>query len=376
MLGQDIIVSRDFPPYVTALFFHKRLVLDFYVAFVIEWMALSKRILDPVHRDLWMASKRHYIDTQLTLADYIVCSDERQRDVWVGALAALGLITPQVYGKDATLRRLIDVVPYGVQAGGPQHTRRVLKGAVPGISETDKVLIWNGSIMEWFDAKTVIRAMAEVSRVRDDVKLFFLGIEHPDWVTGLLYDPPREALELSKQLGLYERSVFFNLGWVPYQEIGDYLAEADIGVCAGFDSLEARYAYRTRFVDLFWAELPVVCTRGDVLAERVERDGLGIAVSPEDAQAFAAAILRLVEDEELYRRCQGNVSAVKEELRWDRVLGPLVAFCRSGQTGAAPKRQRLLPLLRRSAVSSFAFLRRGAEGLLTHVRQMQSKDKR
>jgi glycosyltransferase involved in cell wall biosynthesis len=288
----------------------------------------------------------------------------------VGTLAALGLITPQVYDRDTTLRRLIDVMPYGVQVGRPQHTHQVLKGVVPGIRETDTVLIWNGSIMEWFDAKTVIQAMVEVSRARDDVKLFFLGVEHPDWVTGMLFDPPREAVALSKQLGLYERSVFFNAGWVPYQEIGNYLAESDIGVCAGFDDIESRYAFRTRFVDLFWAELPIVCTRGDVLAERVERDELGIAVSAGDAQAFAAAVLRLVKDEELYRRCRGNISAVKEELSWERVLAPLVAFCRSGWSGAAPKRQRLLPLLQRSSVSSYAFFRRGAEGLLAHARQM------
>ena len=350
MLRHDIIISRNFPPHVIPLFFHKRLILDFYAAFSIEWLELRNRIPSLQGQKSWVASNRHYLDYQLTLADYVVCSNERQRDFWVGALSALGLITPQTYDQDTTLRRLVDVVPYGVQRGRPQHTKRVLKGVVPGIRESDKLLIWNGSIMEWFDPHTAVRAMAEVSRVRDDVKLFFLGTEHPDWVTGILYvAPPREAIELSKQLGIYERSVFFNIGWVPYDEIGNYLAEADIGICAGFDNLEAHYAFRTRFVDLFWAELPIICTRGDVLAERIEQDPLGIVVPPGDAQAFAGAILRLVEDEEFSRRCRRNMPTIKEELSWERVLAPLVAFCRSGQSIAVPKRQRLLPLLRRTA---------------------------
>ncbi len=348
MLRHDIIISRNFPPHAMALFFHKRLALDFYSALFIEWMAFASRIPQLWRRKLWMASNRHYIDYQLTLADYLFCSNERQRDLWVGALSALGLITPQMYDRDSTLRRLVGVVPYGVQPGRPQHTRRVLKGVVPGIRENDKVLLWNGSIMEWFDAATVIRAVAEVSRVRDDVKLFFLGTEHPDWVTGVLFDPPREAIELSKELGIHERSVFFNVGWVPYHDIGSYLAEADIGVCAGFDNLEARYAFRTRFVDLFWAKLPIICTRGDMLAERIEHDPLGVAVPPGDAEAFAAAILKLVDDEEFYGRCRGNMGAIKEELSWERVLAPLLEFCRSGGSVAAPKRQRLLPLLRRA----------------------------
>jgi glycosyltransferase involved in cell wall biosynthesis len=266
----------------------------------------------------------------------------------VGALSALGLITPEVYDRDTMLEGLVGVVPYGVQPGRPEHTRQVLKGVVPGINEGDKVVIWNGLLVEWFDAKTVIRAMAEVSRVRDDVKLFFLGTNHPDWVTSVEAPPVREAMELSKELGVYERSVFFNVGWVPYREIGNYLTESDIGICAGFDNIESRYAFRTRFVDLFWAELPIVCNSGDVLADRVERDPLGVTVPAGDAGAFAAAILRLVEDQEFYQRCRSNMPAIKEEMSWERSLAPLVAFCCSGESAAAPKRHRFLPLVRRT----------------------------
>ncbi len=354
MSQHDIIIARDFPGYAIALFPHKQLVLDAYAASLIEWLPLSERILHTGQRKLWLASRRHYVLMQLTLADYISCSDERQRDFWVGALSAAGLIPPQTYDRDTTLRRLIDVVPYGVQPGRPSKGRRVLKGVVPGIRKSDKVVIWNGSIMEWLDAETVIRAMAEVSRVRDDVKLFFLGVEHPDWVTGLLFHVPQEAVKLSEELGLHDRSVFFKSGWVPYSEIGDYLAEADIGVCTGFDSLEARYAYRTRFVDLFWAQLPIVCTRGDVLAERVERDPLGIAVPAADVEAVASAILRLVDDRDFYQRCRSNLLAVKKELSWERVLAPIVEFARNPQSIAADKRQRLFPLLRRGAAYEFS----------------------
>ncbi|MCI0776791.1 MAG: glycosyltransferase [Chloroflexi bacterium] len=348
MLRHDIIISRNFPLHAAALHPGKVLVLDFYAAFYSEWLALSRRLPQQAPRKLWMAARRHLVDLQLTMADYVVCSNERQRDLWVGALAGLGLVTPNVFERDASLRRLVDVIPYGVRSGRPGGARRVLKGVVPGIGDDDKVLIWNGSVMEWFDAPTVIRAMALVSRVRNDVKLFFLGTEHPDKVTGLRYGPLLQAVQLSKELGLYGRSVFFNEGWVPYDETGDYLAEADLGVCAGFDNLEAHFAFRTRFVDLFWAELPIVCTRGDELAERVERGPLGIAVPPEDPDAFAAGVLRLLDDGELYARCRSNVAVLKEELSWERVMAPLVEFCRTGRSIAAPKRQRMSALARRT----------------------------
>ena len=362
MLRHDIIVSRNFPPLAIFLLFSKLWALDFYSTFFIEWLEISKRIPHAGRRKIWADSNRHYINFQLTIADYIVCANERQRDVLVGALATTGLLSPNVYERDRTLRKLVDVVPYGVQPGCPETGRNVLKGVIPGIRETDTVLIWNGSIMEWFDAKTVIRAMAEIARVHDDVKLFFLGTEHPDYVTGILETPPREAVELSKELGLYETSVFFNIGWVPYEELGAYLDEADIGVCAGFDNTEARYAFRTRFVDLFWASLPTVCTEGDVLAERIAREPLGLAVRPNDPSAFAKAVLRLVDDKEFYEHCKGNMAAVREDLSWDRTLQPLVEFCRTGKSIAAPKRQRLLPLLRHT----IGYLQ-------THIRQNRIK---
>ena len=112
--------------------------------------------------------------------------------------------------------------------------------------------------------------------------------------------------------------------------------------------MESRYAFRTRFMDLFWAEVPIVTTTGDVLADRIAKDPLGEAVVPGDHVAMAKAILRLVEDQEFYDECVSNMAAMKEELRWERVLEPLIEFCRSDEEYAQPKRQRFIPLLRRT----------------------------
>ena len=67
----------------------------------------------------------------------------------------------------------------------------------------------------------------------------------------------------------------FNPGWVPYDEREAYLVEADLGVCAHHDHLEARFSFRTRVLDHFWAGLPSVLTGGDAMGELVERRGLG-----------------------------------------------------------------------------------------------------
>ena len=136
--------------------------------------------------------------------------------------------------------------------------------------------------------------------------------------------------------------------------------EADIAVCAAHDSLETHYSFRTRLVDAFWAELPVVCTSGDVLAELIESEELGITVPPRDHHAFADAILRLIEDKELLARCRCNMPRVKEQLRWERTLQPLLAFCRNPKGIARPKRRRFLLAARRILAY-----------LVTHVRHMR-----
>ncbi|HMO96587.1 MAG TPA: hypothetical protein PKD27_10750, partial [Tepidiformaceae bacterium] len=97
-------------------------------------------------------------------------------------------------------------------------------------------------------------------------------------------------------------------GWVPYEEIDPSLAEANASLCLGYENLESRFAFRTRYVDLFRARVPLVCTRGDVLAERVEDEPLGITVPERDVDAVVAAIERILDDHEFVATAKEGLS--------------------------------------------------------------------
>lgn len=341
LAGQhDVIISRNFPPQFAQLMGGRRLALDAFTPFFIEWMELSRRDILPKWRRTWMASNRWYLNLQLTLADFVFCADERQRDLWIGMMMALGLVTPAVYARDPSLRRYVDIVPYGVPSQPLRPRGPVLKGVVPGIGPTDRVLLWNGTVAEWNDTETLLRAMAQLAGPRPEVKLVFMGMDHPDYAFGPSSGVARRTIELTEELGLRDRTVFFRAGWVPYAEIDAYLAEADAGVCLGYENLEARFAFRTRYVDLFRGRVPLLCTRGDVLAERVERDPLGITVGERDVDAVVAGIERLLDDAAFAARCRENLARVGEELSWDAAVQPLAAFCASGESVALPARQR------------------------------------
>jgi glycosyltransferase involved in cell wall biosynthesis len=131
--------------------------------------------------------------------------------------------------------------------------------------------------------------------------------------------------------------------------VKQYLRGSYLGLSTYFNNAETHYAHRTRFLDLFWAELPIVCTRGDVLSELVERRGLGVTVPEGDVSAVVAALRQLLDDRAFYGRCVANLRALKAELSWDQTLAPLIEFCRRPRPIAAPKPERLLPLLRRTA---------------------------
>jgi glycosyltransferase involved in cell wall biosynthesis len=237
-------------------------------------------------------------------------------------LGALGRIDPESADADPSLRDLIDVVPFGLEAEPAVASAPALKGVVPGIGENDKVLLWGGGIWNWFDPLTPIRAVHELSRERDDVKLFFLGVKHPN--PGVHQTAMTEqAVRLADELGLRDRFVFFNFGWVPYAERANYLLEADVGISSHPDTVETRFSFRTRLLDYFWAGLPTVATEGDVLSDLVRERNLGRAVPVGDVGAWVEALRELLDDPAEQTEVRRNVEAARAQFAWPNVVEPL-----------------------------------------------------
>jgi hypothetical protein len=267
------------------------------------------------------------LNEQLLRADFFLCASERQRDFWLGQLAAVGRINPVVYEHDETLRSLIDVVPFGLPARPPVKYRSVLKGVVPGIAADDEVLLWGGGIWNWFDPLTLVRAVDTLRRRRPQVRLFFLGTQHPNPDVGEMR-MAGATRDLADELGLTGTHVFFHEGWVAYEDRQNFLLEADVGVSTHLDHIETTFSFRTRVLDYLWASLPVVLTEGDALADLVERRDLGLTVRAGDVAALESALFVALDDERRRATWRANISAVAPELSWHRVLEPLLRFCR------------------------------------------------
>ncbi len=309
------------------------LVIDIYDPFLLESLPLLS--VQPASE----RARRHIevldaLTDLLLWGDFFLCSSERQRDYWLGWLNAVDRINPKTYDDDKTLRHLIDIVAFGLPDAPPQHNRQVLKGVRPGIAKTDHVIVWGGGVYNWFDPLTLIRAMERVVAQRDDVKLIFLGIRHPNPdVDG--DEMAERAVTLSKELNLYDKHIFFN-DWTPYDERQNYLLEADLGISLHFAHLETHFSFRTRLLDYIWASLPTIVTRGDVLSDLIEQNKLGWTVGYEDVDGVSEAILQSLDVSRT--EFADRFAAVAQKLTWEKVMQPLIEFCR--QPRRAPDRQR------------------------------------
>lgn len=273
------------------------------------------------------------LNTQLQRGDFFLCASERQRHFWLGHLAALGRLTPGLYDSDPTVRSLLSVAPFGLSSVAPQRTAPAIKGTRPGISADDKVVLWAGGVYSWFDPLTLLHAVHRLSAEHNDVRLFFLGMKHPN------PDVPEMGMAgqtraLANRLGLTDKFAFFNETWVPYGERQNYLLDADCGVTSHFEHVETTLAFRTRVLDYLWSGLPVVTTDGDSFADLVRSEGIGVVVPPEDPDALAAALEKVLYDEEFAAECRRRIVPVRERFTWEAVLAPLTEFCRDPRPAA------------------------------------------
>ena len=307
------------------------LVLDLYDPVVLEnletYYAKSEKVQAGVLR--WELDA---MSAQLRAGDFFLCASERQRDFWIGLLVAAGRVNPQTYADDPALRRLIDVVPFGLPPDRPRHTNEVLKGVYPGIAPDDRVVLWGGGVWDWLDPVTAVETMGPLAARMENVRLFFMGIKRPN--PGV-FPSARVGLarDMSRKLGLLDRHVFFN-DWVPFDQRQNYLLEADVGISLHRDHLEGRYAFRTRVLDYIWAGLPMVLTAGDEMSALAVREGVGLAVPPQDPAALAEALHRLLATPDLRESYAPRFQALAPQMMWERVAEPLFAFCRQPRRAA------------------------------------------
>jgi glycosyltransferase involved in cell wall biosynthesis len=146
-------------------------------------------------------------------------------------------------------------------------------------------LIYMGSIEDWTGLGVAVEGFAHVHSRIPLARFLILG---PDG------NPYGRALrERVGELGLAEHVLF--LGYKPYHELPEFLAEADIGVALFAPSELTRYAFPLKVVEYMAAGLPVLGTRAGETGRAIRESGAGEALDC-SAEAFACAAVELLGD--------------------------------------------------------------------------------
>lgn len=320
----DVIVAQHIPYLYTdpEILRRRFLIVDLYAPWILEKLEharIDAEVGEPNRKD-----DVAILNRLLSLGDAFMAASERQRDFWLGALASAGRLETIQSRSDPELRNLIDVVPFGLPVELPQRTGPGPRELFAAVGSDTLLILWNGGLWNWLDPFTAIRAMALVAEQEPRARLVFMGVRSPSTEIARMRVVD-DARALAESLGLIDRVVFFN-DWVAYDERQNWLLEADLALSLHHSSLESRFAYRTRMLDNLWCRLPLVATSGDVLADLIEREEIGITVSPDDPTAVSYAIVTALDSarQTVYRE---NLARVTANHSWEAMSQPLVRWC-------------------------------------------------
>ncbi len=176
--------------------------------------------------------------------------------------------------------------------------------------DAKKLLLFMGLIRQYKGLDILLRAMPEIIKQDSDIKLV---------VAGEFYEEQAKYDKLIDELGIREH-VIVRPGYVPADEIGTYLAAADVNV------LPYRSATQSAILVLAYAHgCPVITTNVGGLAEVVDAGKTGFVVEPENPSAIAAAVY------DFYSTggraaFEPHVRTTAEKFSWDRPCEILEEF--------------------------------------------------
>jgi glycosyltransferase involved in cell wall biosynthesis len=188
-----------------------------------------------------------------------------------------------------------------------------------------------------FDLERLWRVVAAVRRARPAARLYVVG-------EGLFGEEERllrRAREAGWRVGDGGGDAEADLcyaGYVPLAEQPRHFAGCDLALYPFDDSLVNRTKCPVKLLDLLAAGLPVVAEEVGQIGEVIQPGETGLLVPPGDEEAFAGALLALLDAPER-RRGMGQAAAadVRARFSWSNlaeIAERAYAYARRGLTGA------------------------------------------
>lgn len=278
-------------------------VVDSYFAIIFEKLV---SISQEKVQDAVLAEKLHVIEEILTHGDHFIVATRRQRDYLLGAISFLGKISTESFSTE-----LVSILPHKLNVSFPKIDMRRLQENF--FSPREKIILWMGSILPWFDPLPLICSMPKVLQTVGNAKLLIIGGGKPRVGFNGAYQEVKRAAQNLKLGG--SRILFID--WVSKEQSFAYCSEADVFVILSKPTLEDEFAYRTRTLTALTLGIPVVTNGRDYLSELIVKHNAGIVCTTDSPEEIASALLKILLDDGERSRISDNTKKVIKEIQND-----------------------------------------------------------
>jgi len=257
----------------------------------------------------------------LSSGDRFICATLQQKDYLLGMMSSIGSINTSNFRQE-----LVSIAPTLIDTTFKKNKVKKLRNGSQ-FDKNDKIVLWLGGIYPWFDPGPLIQAMPRVIKNAKHIKLLILGGKHPNIEYKSFYD---KALALAQKSGLLGKNIIF-MDWVDEKQSYAYIKEVDLNVILSQNTLEDKYAFRTRIIAPTLLGIPSITNGSDYISNLIKKHGAGVVLNDTDLKNIAMAIngfFRLQSKKQKIISVKKVISEIKSSID----LKNLINFVGSGKT--------------------------------------------
>lgn len=217
--------------------------------------------------------------------------------------------------------KLASVIPNGVEFSRFYSANLLRKEHPP-------TLVYTGSLDMRWGIDLSVRAMPLLLQKIPDIQLVIAGHGQAE----------QELIQLATSLGVQDHTCF--KGFVPYSNLPDLLAQADIGIATSRQNDFRKYASPLKLVEYMATGLPVICSGGGEAEKMVEESGAGVNI-PFEPAAFADAVQLLLATPDILSAYREAAVHYARGRSWEQ-MGSLMAQLVSRVTGTMDRSHKTL----------------------------------
>ncbi len=343
ILKSDIFIFYPAVPAIVPVilsFLRKNVIVDYYAPDFVEFYDKSIHDSKTVNKYRY-ACYRKKLFLLINSGNVIITSSKESKLFLTGIAYEHGLVPQSLYQEDKNLDSIFPVIPYGISKTDikEDYSKKIVCDYFANLDFSKPVFVWGGGIWNWFDPFLLIKAVLELKKEGVEFKIIFPGFSKKP-KSFMKIDMSNEFYDEVKKQKLEDYIVFENK-YLPYDECIALFSSCRAGFSIAIDSLENTLAYRTRILDYIASGLPVIATKGDVLADVIEKYKLGVVIEPGSVNQLAEAIKHISSNDDFFNECKNNIMEIQELFLWSNLLKPLLNITKTNKI----KRKKHLLLL-------------------------------